>query len=71
MRGQEYAQAEQQFRTCIRVAPAFDDSYLNLARLYVVEGDREKARAVLNDLLRLRPESAAGKQGLQALDAMP
>ena len=71
VRGQEYAEAEQQFRTCIRVAPAFDDSYLNLARLYAVEGDKAKARAILDDLLRLRPESVAGKQGVQALDAMP
>ncbi len=71
VRGQEYAQAEQQFQTCIRVAPAFDDSYLNLARLYVVEGDKAKARTALDALLRLRPDSAAGKQAVQALDSLP
>ena len=35
------------FEQCIRVAPAFDQAYLNLARVYAIEGAREKARAVL------------------------
>ena len=32
------------FEECIRVAPAFDQSYLNLARVYALEGTPDKAR---------------------------
>ena len=43
------------FEECARVAPAFDQSYLNLARVYVVEDAPEKARAVLLELLKQHP----------------
>jgi hypothetical protein len=42
-----------------------------LARLYVVQHDKARAQEVLQDLLRLRPESVAAKQGLQQLVSMP
>ena len=39
----------------MRVAPAFDQSYLNLARVYAIEGNKEKARTILRALLRNIP----------------
>ena len=57
VRGQEYAKAEEQFKTGIRVAPTFDQSYLNLARLYAMQNDKEKAREVLLDLLACNPRT--------------
>jgi tetratricopeptide (TPR) repeat protein len=61
------AKAEEQFLTCIRLSPAYEGTYLNLARLYLTEGDRARARKAVEDLLRVHPENAAGKQALQAL----
>ena len=55
------------FEECIRVAPAFDQSYLNLARVYSLEGTREKARAVLLDLLQQHPSHAQAQQALHQL----
>jgi len=43
------------FEQCIRVAPAFDQAYLNLARVYMIEEARDKARAVLLELLKQHP----------------
>ena len=45
----------QAFEECIRVAPAFDQSYLNLARVYAIEDTPDKARAVLLELLKQHP----------------
>ena len=55
------------FEQCIRVAPAFDQAYLNLARVYAREGDRDKARQVLSNLLEQHPDSPQAKQMLQQL----
>jgi len=55
------------FEECIRVAPAFDQAYLNLARVYVIEGNREKARAVLLDLLKQHPGHPRAQQALDQL----
>jgi Flp pilus assembly protein TadD/peroxiredoxin len=71
VRKQDYTGAEQQFLTCVRLVPAFEQSYFNLARLYLLQHDKAKARSVLQDLLRIRPESIAGRQALQALEAAP
>jgi hypothetical protein len=49
------------------VAPTFDQSYLNLARLYAVESNKEQARNVLLQLLGVQPENAAAKQALEML----
>jgi FimV-like protein len=65
-RGQN-VDAEEQFKTCIRVAPAFDQAYLNLARLYVVMDEKEKARNILQELLRLQPEHKLGRKALEML----
>jgi Tfp pilus assembly protein PilF len=67
VRGQDYAKAEEQFKTGIRVAPEFDQSYLNLARLYAMRNDKEKAKEVLLDLLRVQPQNPGAKQALETL----
>jgi len=46
------------------VAPEFDQSYLNLARLYAIEGDTQKARAVLLELLKKHPRHPLAEQML-------
>jgi Flp pilus assembly protein TadD len=55
------------FEECIRVAPAFDQSYLNLSRVYALEGAPEKARAVLMELLGQHPDHAQARKELQQL----
>ena len=67
MHGQDYAKAEDAFKKCIRVAPSFDQSYLNLARLYALRNDKPQAREVLQELLRLQPENAGARQALGML----
>ncbi|MGA9461269.1 MAG: tetratricopeptide repeat protein [Terracidiphilus sp.] len=67
VRGQQYAQAEDQFKTGIRLAPDFDQSYLNLARLYAIQNKSEKARQILDDLLRMQPNNSNAKQAIQML----
>ena len=67
VRGQDYAKAEEQFKSGIQVAPEFDQSYLNLARLYLLRNDKEKAKAALLDLLRLQPQNLGAKQALEML----
>jgi tetratricopeptide (TPR) repeat protein len=55
------------FETCIRVAPEFDQSYLNLARVYSIENDPAKARKVLTELLKQHPNHAEAKSMLAQL----
>jgi tetratricopeptide (TPR) repeat protein len=55
------------FEQCIRVAPAFDQAYLNLARVYALEGARDKARSLLLDLLKQHPDHAQAKQMIEQL----
>jgi Flp pilus assembly protein TadD len=57
-------EAEKSFRESIRVAPEFDQSYLNLARLYAIEGDTQKARLVLLELLKKHPGYPLAEQML-------
>jgi len=71
VREQDYAKAEAQFESCIQASPNFDQSYLNLARLYVMQTNKEKARAVLQELLRVQPENANAKQAIDVLNSMP
>ena len=51
----------------VRVDPDFDQSYLNLARVYALEGASSKARAVLLDLLKQHPDHAQAKNMLAEL----
>ena len=60
-------QAVASFEQCIRVAPTFDQAYLNLARVYAIEQKREKAREILGDLLKQQPENQSARQMLQQL----
>ena len=67
LRTQRRDEAVATFEQCIRVAPAFDQSYLNLSRVYALEGAPEKARAVLLELLKQRPDHAQAQKQLQEL----
>ena len=60
--------AEKQFTTCIRVAPNFDQAYLNLARLYMLQQQKEKAREILQALLKLQPDHKLARQALEMLN---
>jgi len=55
------------FEECIRVAPAFEQSYLNLARVYTVEGVPDKARTVLLELLKRHAGHAQARQMIEEL----
>lgn len=55
------------FEESIRVAPDFDQSYLNLARVYAIEGDRQKARDTLLQLLKQHPQHAQAREMLGQL----
>jgi Flp pilus assembly protein TadD/peroxiredoxin len=67
VRGQDYSKAEETFKTGIRVAPDYDQFYLNLARLYAMQNNKDQAKAVLLELLRIRPQDDAAKRMLDAL----
>jgi Flp pilus assembly protein TadD len=60
-------EAVKSFEECMRVAPEFDQAYLNLARVYALEGDRDKARSVLEGLLAHHPGHAVAKGMLDEL----
>jgi tetratricopeptide (TPR) repeat protein len=66
-REQNFAQAEEEFKAGIHSAPQFDQPYLNLARLYVMQSDRQKAREILIELLRVLPGNVAAKNALDKL----
>jgi tetratricopeptide (TPR) repeat protein len=67
LRTQRRDEAESSFKESIRVAPSFDQAYLNLARLYAIEGDTQKARAVLLQLLKEHPGHAQAEKELEQL----
>ncbi|HEY3625501.1 MAG TPA: tetratricopeptide repeat protein [Terracidiphilus sp.] len=67
VRLQDFSRAEEQFKSGIRAAPNFDQTYLNLAGLYAMRSDKDKARGVLEDLLRRQPDNRGAKQALELL----
>ncbi len=67
LRTQRRDLAVAQFEKCMQLAPAFDQAYLNLARVYAIEGNSEKARAVLQALLAQHPHHAAALEALEQL----
>lgn len=67
VREQRYAEAEKKFRSCIQFNSNFDQAYVNLARLYALLNEKDKAREVLRSLLRLQPEHAVAQQMLKVL----
>ncbi len=52
------------FRYGIKLNPDDDELYLNLARIYVTMGEREKARAVLTQLMEQKPGNATATKAL-------
>jgi Flp pilus assembly protein TadD/peroxiredoxin len=67
VREERYREAEEKFRSCIRTAPNFDQAYLNLARLYVLLNESDKAKTTLRELLRLQPQHKVAQQALEML----
>jgi tetratricopeptide (TPR) repeat protein len=67
LRTQRRDQAVASFEECIRVAPAFDQSYLNLAKVYSIEGATDEAREVLLELLKQHPENAQAQKMIEEL----
>lgn len=68
LRTRRPAEAIRSFEQCISVAPAYDQAYLNLARVYAIEGDREKAKTILQQLLRQHPDHPQAMQELKQLE---
>src|SRR5260370_30429166 len=68
VREERYPEAEEKFKACIRVAPSFDQGYLNLARLYVILKQKDKAREVLQALLQHQPQHKMAQQELEMLN---
>jgi len=68
VREERYSEAEDNFKACIRVAPSFDQGYLNLARLYVILKEKDKAREVLQTLLQQQPQHKLAQQALEMLN---
>jgi len=56
------------FRYGIQVAPDDETIYLNLARVYVRRGDRNRAREALLRLQAHRPDSSVARKALNELD---
>jgi tetratricopeptide (TPR) repeat protein len=62
------AEAGRVFADCIAGNPDYDQCYLNLVKLLVVEGDTEKAKTILRQLLGRLPDHALAKRMLAELD---
>jgi tetratricopeptide (TPR) repeat protein len=56
------------FQYGVEVAPQEDILYVNLAKVYARLGEREKAKAVIQRLLELKPEHEAARRALQELE---
>jgi len=69
VRKKNIPKAEEEFRAAIKSAPAYDQSYLNLARLYAIQNDRQKAREVLQQLLQLQPDNTNAKEAMSVLQS--
>jgi Flp pilus assembly protein TadD/peroxiredoxin len=67
VRSHDYSRAEETFKTGIRVAPDYDQLYLNLARLYAMRNNKDQAKAVLLELLRIRPQDEGARKVLDTL----
>lgn len=61
-------EAEAAFEQCIVNVPAFDQAYLNLAQLYALSNDKQRARDTLQSLLRLQPQHKLARQALEMLN---
>lgn len=68
VRSQRLDGAVETLNRCIRAAPQYDQCYINLAKVYVVQGDPVKAKTVLQQLLSQRPGHALAQKMLEELD---
>ena len=68
LRTRRVDEAKRSFQESIRLAPEYDQSYLNLARVYSIEGDKQKAQAVLLELLKQHPDHVLAKEELTHLE---
>ena len=57
------------FRYGIKTNPDDDELYLNLARIYVTMGERDKARMALNELVERKPGSPTATRALAQLES--
>jgi tetratricopeptide (TPR) repeat protein len=57
------------FRYGIRQAPDYDMLYLNLARIYLQGGERDKARGVVMEWLDRKPDDEAARRALREIDS--
>jgi Flp pilus assembly protein TadD len=67
LRKQQPNDAENSFKEAIRLAPTFEQSYFNLAKLYAIEGNSAAARQVLQDFLQQHPGDAQAERALTQL----
>jgi Flp pilus assembly protein TadD len=67
LRTEQRDKAVATFEECMRVAPDFNQAYLNLARVYAVEGAPDGARKILLQLLARHPDDAQAKAALAQL----
>ena len=67
LRTQRPAEAERSFQESIQVAPDYEQPYVNLARMYAIQGEKAKARGTLEKLLTIHPENAQAKRMLEGL----
>jgi tetratricopeptide (TPR) repeat protein len=67
LRTRRPADAIETFQNCIRMAPQFDQAYLNLAKVYVVENHIDQAKEVLRELLAEQPGHALARKALEEL----
>jgi len=62
--------AAEQFNSCIRVHPGFDQSYLNLRRLYAMQNDKTKRRDTAGAASAQRKTRMPNK-AMDALNSLP
>jgi Flp pilus assembly protein TadD len=65
----QIADAVSAFRYGIRTAPDDDMLYLNLGRIYVQNGERDKARALMTEWLDRSPNNQAALRAMKELDS--
>lgn len=61
-------EAEKALENGIRIAPLEETLYLNLGRMYVQAGDRERARKTMLRLLEAKPDSDVARKALADLE---
>jgi Flp pilus assembly protein TadD len=65
----QVADAVAAFRYGIRAAPEDDMLYLNLGRVYIQNGERDKARALMTEWLDRNPNNQAAQRAMRELDS--